>query len=145
MHRDVKAGNLLLTKAAVVKLADFGLAMSMQSHSSGVDTTVAAKAAEDRSQQPSAAVRGPNARKRAARRRKRGGRGAAAEPPPEPSNDPEVAGSPYWLPPETIELKSGASSPACDIWSLGCTVIELLTGNPPYYHLSPLSAMFHIV
>ncbi|KAI9435347.1 hypothetical protein H4582DRAFT_1971848 [Lactarius indigo] len=32
--------------------------------------------------------------------------------------------------PEVIELK-GASLKS-DIWSLGCMVIELLTGRPPY-------------
>ena len=32
--------------------------------------------------------------------------------------------------PEVIELKG--ASPASDIWSLACTVIELLTGRPPY-------------
>jgi len=90
-------------------------------------------------------MQGPNARKRAARRRRRAERGAAAEPAKEAGNEPDVAGSPYWLPPETIELKIGASSPSCDVWSLGCTVIELLTGKPPYFELSPLSAMFHIV
>lgn len=44
---------------------------------------------------------------------------------------------------EVIELQSGGT--ASDIWSVGCTVIELITGYPPYFHLQPVSAMFHIV
>jgi serine/threonine protein kinase len=35
-----------------------------------------------------------------------------------------------WAAPEIIEHK--VSSTDSDIWSLGCTVIELLTGQPPY-------------
>ncbi|KAJ3161758.1 hypothetical protein HDU86_006529 [Geranomyces michiganensis] len=54
-----------------------------------------------------------------------------------------VAGSPYWMAPEVIEL-SGATT-ASDVWSLGCTVIELLEGHPPYHNLAPLSALFRIV
>ena len=45
--------------------------------------------------------------------------------------------------PEVIEL-SGATT-ASDIWSLGCTVIELLEGKPPYYNLQPMPALFRIV
>jgi serine/threonine protein kinase len=45
--------------------------------------------------------------------------------------------------PEIIEL-SGVS-PQSDIWSVGCTVIELLTGAPPYFDLDPMPALFHIV
>lgn len=34
---------------------------------------------------------------------------------------------------------------ASDIWSVGCTVIELLTCSPPYYDLQPMPALFRIV
>jgi serine/threonine protein kinase len=36
-------------------------------------------------------------------------------------------------------------TPASDLWSVGCLVIELLTGYPPYYDLQPMSALFRIV
>ena len=45
--------------------------------------------------------------------------------------------------PEIIDL-SGATT-KCDIWSVGCTVIELYTGSPPYYDLAPMPALFRIV
>lgn len=32
-----------------------------------------------------------------------------------------------------------------DIWSFGCTTIELLTGTPPYYELNTMSALYKIV
>ena len=55
----------------------------------------------------------------------------------------EVAGSPYWMAPETIQ--NNAVTPACDIWAVGATAIELYTGSPPYSHLQPMSAMYRIV
>lgn len=45
--------------------------------------------------------------------------------------------------PEVIE-QSGATT-ASDIWSVGCTVIELLEGKPPYHFLDPMPALFRIV
>jgi len=54
-----------------------------------------------------------------------------------------VVGTPYWMAPEVIEL-SGATT-ASDIWSLGCTVIELLDGKPPYHKFAPMPALFRIV
>jgi serine/threonine protein kinase len=41
-----------------------------------------------------------------------------------------ISCAPNWAAPEIIEHTG--SSTKSDIWSLGCTVIELLTGHPPY-------------
>ncbi|KAL9547108.1 hypothetical protein MBANPS3_006323 [Mucor bainieri] len=55
----------------------------------------------------------------------------------------DISGTPNWMAPEVIELK-GATTKS-DIWSLGCTCIELVSGKPPYSDLLAMSAMFHIV
>jgi serine/threonine protein kinase len=52
-------------------------------------------------------------------------------------------GSPYWMAPEVVQLME--ASPASDIWSIGCTAIELVTGKPPYYELSKTAACFRMV
>ncbi|KAJ7672369.1 hypothetical protein DFH06DRAFT_91381 [Mycena polygramma] len=57
----------------------------------------------------------------------------------------DMAGTPpNWMAPEVIELKG--ASPKSDIWSLACTVVELLTGLPPYGEIAnSMSVMFRIV
>ena len=59
------------------------------------------------------------------------------------AGDENVCGSPYWMAPEVIEMS--ALSPASDIWSVGCTIIELITGQPPFFGMPPMSALFKIV
>ncbi|KAK8175802.1 cell division control protein 15, cdc15 [Phyllosticta citrichinensis] len=58
-------------------------------------------------------------------------------------SESSVVGTPYWMAPEVIELCGPTT--ASDIWSLGCTVIELLEGKPPYHQLQPMPALFRIV
>ena len=60
------------------------------------------------------------------------------------SKNMSFAGTPYWSAPEVIEERAKVTS-ACDIWSLGCTVIELLTGKPPYFEMNMFAAMSKIV
>lgn len=56
----------------------------------------------------------------------------------------KVAGSPNWMAPEVIELKG--ITPFADIWSLGCTAIELVTGRPPFADLdNSLAVMYQVV
>lgn len=92
IHRDVKGGNILVTKEGVAKLVDFGCAAAICS-----DMT-----------------------KRVT-----------------------VVGTPYWMAPEVVSMTG--QGPQSDIWSFAATIIELVTSQPPYWGMPPVSAMFHIV
>ncbi|BBG98309.1 Protein kinase superfamily protein [Prunus dulcis] len=52
-------------------------------------------------------------------------------------------GSPYWMAPEVIKNSSGCNL-AVDIWSLGCTVLEMATTKPPWSQYEGVAAMFKI-
>ncbi|KAI4296277.1 hypothetical protein L6164_036248 [Bauhinia variegata] len=53
-------------------------------------------------------------------------------------------GTPFWMAPEVVNLKNRGYGLAADIWSLGCTVLEMLTQRPPYSHLEGMQALFRI-
>lgn len=53
-------------------------------------------------------------------------------------------GTPYWMAPEVVNRKNNGYGLAADIWSLGCTVLEMLTRNIPYSHLEGMQALFRI-
>lgn len=54
-----------------------------------------------------------------------------------------LLGSPYWMAPEVV-AQTGKST-ASDIWSVGCTVVELLTGFPPNHQHIEMAALFNIM
>ena len=91
IHRDVKAGNILLNSQGQAKLGDFGVCAELS-------TTISKKTTR--------------------------------------------AGSPFWMSPEVI--KKSEYNKKTDIWSLGITAIEMAEGEPPYYHIHPIRAMFVI-
>lgn len=49
---------------------------------------------------------------------------------------------PYWTAPEVLETK--VISKEGDIWSLGCTILELMTGKPPFAEFPPDEARIKI-
>ena len=51
-------------------------------------------------------------------------------------------GTPYFMAPEAVKQQL-YGAPA-DIWSLGATAVEVVTGNPPWHKLGPVQAVFAI-
>lgn len=60
----------------------------------------------------------------------------------EGSDCKSLVGTPYWMAPEVVR-QSGVSL-LSDVWSVGCTVIEMVTGKPPWHQFAPLTALFKI-
>ncbi|GKV21636.1 hypothetical protein SLEP1_g31597 [Rubroshorea leprosula] len=52
-------------------------------------------------------------------------------------------GSPFWMAPEVVMNTNGYSL-AVDIWSLGCTILEMATSKPPWSQYEGVAAIFKI-
>ncbi|XP_059583487.1 uncharacterized protein LOC132250420 [Alligator mississippiensis] len=53
-----------------------------------------------------------------------------------------VTGTPYWMSPEVIRGEGYGRK--ADIWSVGCTVVEMLTEKPPWAEFEAMAAIFKI-
>uniref|UniRef100_A0A0D9VXE2 Protein kinase domain-containing protein n=1 Tax=Leersia perrieri TaxID=77586 RepID=A0A0D9VXE2_9ORYZ len=115
IHRDIKAGNILVDSDGSVKLADFGVSASIY------ETTQPSSSASA----TSSAFSGPISATQA----------MAAS-----SCFNDMAGTPYWMAPEVIHSHVGYGIKA-DIWSFGITALELAHGRPPLSHLPPSKSM----
>lgn len=112
IHRDVKPGNILISRKGSIKLADFGIASDSQVQGDDGDAQVDA---------------GP---------RSRGGADKAPSiSKPAPGQDLTAAGSvlgtPSYMPPEQFADSSTVDARA-DIYSAGVMLYEMVTGQKPY-------------
>ena len=109
IHCDIKAQNILVgSSSESVKIADFGLARKLSSNDVDDDSVLL--------QLPT----------------KMDARGTSNSS----SSSSDFKGTPFWMAPEA--LQGVEQSFASDIWSLGCTVVEMCQGCPPWVDL-PLS------
>jgi serine/threonine protein kinase len=136
VHRDIKGPNLLITKNGVVKLADFGIAMMTKvKDCERIRNTDSRSDSNSESELTAGEASGPPSTNKAD--------SLGVPVGIEAEEWTIVEGSPFWMAPEIIQMNRPTT--ACDIWSLGCTVIELLTGSPPYYEMPPLAALYKVV
>ncbi|KAK3721211.1 hypothetical protein RRG08_044220 [Elysia crispata] len=53
-----------------------------------------------------------------------------------------AVGTPHWMAPEVINGEGYGRK--ADVWSVGCTVVEMLTMKPPFAEYEPFAAMYQI-
>ncbi|KAL8205853.1 hypothetical protein R6Q57_009404 [Mikania cordata] len=91
-HRGIKCANILIDASGSLKLADFGLATTL-------NDTQCIKS---------------------------------------------IKGIASWMAPEVVKRSNRGYGLAADIWSLGCTVLEMLTSTVPYSNFETMQTLFKI-
>jgi serine/threonine-protein kinase len=95
VHRDMKPGNVMLTRSGAVKVMDFGIARALTDGQSAVTQTAA------------------------------------------------VIGTAQYLSPE--QARGEAVDARSDVYSAGCVLFEMLTGEPPFQGESPVAVAYQHV
>jgi serine/threonine-protein kinase len=105
VHRDIKPGNILISRRAEVKLADFGIA-STEKESEILDEAIKGQGLLVKSEELAANVRGL-------------------------TQAGVTLGTPAYMSPEQLDDSRSVDQRA-DIYSMGVMLYEMVTGNKPY-------------
>ncbi|QLG70803.1 hypothetical protein HG535_0A07450 [Zygotorulaspora mrakii] len=124
VHRDIKPENILLDYSGIIKYVDFGAARKIAKN--GSDTVSASRtvasneSSSSNEKEPLGEPEGPAAQ--------------------------DMMGTPMYMAPESITGSSNKGRlGADDVWSLGCVVLEMITGRRPWAKLdNEWAIMYHV-
>ncbi|GAB7360535.1 hypothetical protein MBLNU230_g8483t1 [Neophaeotheca triangularis] len=120
IHRDIKGANILVDNKGTVKISDFGISKRVEASTFlGSGPT-----SPNNSNTPSTTT--PTTTKKPSRAAQR----------------VSLQGSVFWMAPEVV--RQTAYTKKADIWSLGCLVVEMMTGAHPHPNCTQLQAIFKI-
>jgi len=108
VHRDIKPGNILISKRGEIKLADFGIAASEYEEEDGKGESRGQAGSDDRTAAETARTRGAELTKAGS-----------------------MLGTPAYMPPEQFADSSSVDKRA-DIYSVGVMLYEMVTGEKPF-------------
>jgi serine/threonine protein kinase len=115
LHRDLKPGNIMLGKYGETLVVDWGLAKALGTSAGAATTVPIGGEAAEVSAGPSELPLVPSSS---------GGS--------EPTLMGAAVGTPAFMSPEQAEGRLDLVGPASDVFSLGATLYQVLTGRPPY-------------
>lgn len=115
IHRDIKGANMLVDNKGGIKITDFGI-------SKKIDDSMSCTFRPSVISLTTLSV--------------------ALVAPGHRAHRPSLQGSVFWMAPEVV--KQTAYTFKADIWSIGCLVVEMLTGEHPFPQLSQMQAIFKV-
>ena len=116
LHRDLKPSNILVDQFGQPRISDFGLAKPFRITASDIGT-----AADLDGLVPEGPARA------------------------DLTLTGQLLGTPNYMPPEQLMVRSGAIGPHSDVYSLGAVLYEMLTGFPPFLGASVEATLLHVI